>query len=180
MRGKDVYIVGTDFFGGKMIPLFVDAVWNIDNDKDETYTNPFLVNNVPPNQRYLDWIKIRGVALGSPVIDEANIRDAAPAYAKDKGLVTEIYEFFFKYMQDWLCKPTIGQKSWLETAIVCGATESFATGNPIYPLFDIRNINKECNGMFTCQKNDGFGRFAMNQKEVKKLFQANTNRSNSL
>lgn len=34
--------------------------------------------------------------------------------------------------------------------------------------------------MFNCHKSDGFGRFAMNQKEVIKLFNVNPNKTNSL
>jgi hypothetical protein len=97
MRGKDTYIIGQDFFGGKMIPLYVQAIYDIDNydNQDNDFSSPFLVNNVAPNQKYGDWIKIRGVMMGSPVIDEANIRDKVPAYAKDKGMTNDVETFFF-------------------------------------------------------------------------------------
>lgn len=63
---------------------------------------------------------------------------------------------------------------------MCGVTESVATGNPVYPIFDYRNIKKECKGWFTCQKNGGFNRFAMNNAEVVKLFKANRERKGSV
>lgn len=59
-------------------------------------------------------------------------------------------------------------------------TETIATGNPFYPMFDLRNIKKECKGWFVCQKNKGFHRFAMNQAEVVKLFRANRKRSSGM
>jgi len=63
---------------------------------------------------------------------------------------------------------------------MCGITESIATGNPVYPVFDFRNMKEECKGWFTCQKNKGFTRFAMNQAEVVKLFKADKKRKGSV
>lgn len=82
--------------------------------------------------------------------------------------------------QQYLCANAAKQNSLFWTQAICGVTESIATGNPVYPLFDIRNIKKDCRGWFTCQRSEGFGRFAMNQPEVIKLFQANRDRTGSV
>lgn len=111
------------------------------------------------------------------MIDEADTRGEVGNYAVENKLISRVENFFFQYPQEYLCKSAVGQKSVLETAIICGITESVATGNPIYPMFDLRNIKRECKGWFTCQKSNGFTRMAMNQAEVLKLFRANRNRT---
>ena len=49
-RGKEIYIVGQDFFGGKMIPLFVKALYDIDKDENSDYAfdSPILNLLVKP------------------------------------------------------------------------------------------------------------------------------------
>jgi len=161
-----------------MIPLFVKALYDIDKweNRDPDFNSPFLSQHVSPSQQWTKWINLKGVAMGSPVIDEADIRDQLGPYAVENNLFTNVQNFFFKIAQDNVCKPAIGQKSVLETAMICGITESIATGNPIYPLFDLRNIKKECKGWFTCQKGDSGNGFRMNHGEIVKLFRANRNR----
>lgn len=151
-RGREVYIVGQDFFGGKMIPLFTKALFDIDKweNRDADFRSPYLDLHVSPAQKWSEWINLKGVAMGSPVIDEADIRGQIGEYAVENKLISRVEKFFFKYVQDALCKPAVSQKSVLETAIICGITESVATGNPVYPMFDLRNIKEECKGWFTC------------------------------
>lgn len=165
-----------------MIPLYVKALYDIDlpENRDSDFYSPYLEKNVSPAQQWSEWINLKGVAMGSPVIDEANIRSKVLDYAQKVNLITPVQKFFMDYPQDWFCRAAVGQKSVLETAIICGITESIATGNPAYPLFDIRNTKKECKGWWTCQKYGGMNRWAMNNAEVKKLFRANTNRTNSV
>lgn len=162
-----------------MIPLFVKAIYDIDKweNKDNDFRSPYLDLHVSPAQQYLEWINLKGVAIGSPVIDEADTRGEVGNYAVENKLISRVENFFFKNAQDYLCKPAISQKSVFETGFICGVTESVATGNPVYPMFDLRNIKKECKGWFHCQKNTGFHKFAMNQAEVLKLFRANRNRT---
>jgi hypothetical protein len=64
-------------------------------------------------------------------------------------LVSSVEAWFMQYPGD-LCKKAIeNDKPWMKLAW-CSIYESMATGNPFYPLFDIRNIKQECNGWFDC------------------------------
>lgn len=74
------------------------------------------------------------------MIDEADIRGQVGDYAESNKLISNVENFFFKYAQDALCKAAIKSKSVLSAALACGITESVATGNPVYPVFDFRNI----------------------------------------
>ena len=104
-----MYIVGQDFFGGKMIPLFVKALYDIDKPEaqDVNFDSPILNLLVQPLQKYERWINLKGIALGSPVIDEADIRGQVGDFAQENKLISNVENFFFKYAQDWLCKPAI-------------------------------------------------------------------------
>ena len=50
---------------------------------------------------------MKGTALGSPVIDEADIRGHVGDFAEKNGLISNVENFFFKYIQEALCKPAI-------------------------------------------------------------------------
>lgn len=179
-RNRPVYIVGQDFFGGKMIPLYVKALYDIDKNKDE-FKSPYLDLHVNPNQRFSDWIRLEGVAMGSPVIDEAHIRGEVGAYANKNGLITKVQKFVLDRLEEDVCRPAIEKRDEdVSTYGLCWIAESIATGNPVYPMFDLRNIRRECKGWFTCQKNEGFYEWAMNQAEVLKLFKVNTDRNGSV
>lgn len=99
-RGREVYIVGQDFFGGKMIPLFVKALYDIDQPdrRDQDFRPPLLDLLVPPLQIWGKWINLKGIAMGSPVIDEADIRGQVGDYAESNGLISNVENFFFKYV----------------------------------------------------------------------------------
>ena len=95
-----MYIVGQDFFGGKMIPLFVKALYDIDQPdrRDQDFRPPLLDLLVPPLQIWGKWINLKGIAMGSPVIDEADIRGQVGNYAESNGLISNVENFFFKYV----------------------------------------------------------------------------------
>ena len=97
-RGRDVYIVGQDFYGGKMIPNFMEAIYNIDlpENADEEFTSPHITNKVEKNQKWSEWFNIKGVAIGSPVIDEAETRAQAGKFAEENHLVTAVDGFFLE------------------------------------------------------------------------------------
>jgi hypothetical protein len=59
-----------------MIPLFVKALYDIDQPdrQDKDFSPPIIRLLVPPLQRFSKWINLKGIAMGSPVIDEADIR----------------------------------------------------------------------------------------------------------
>lgn len=111
-RGRDVYIVGQDFFGGKMIPLFVKAIYDIDKweNRDTDFKSPYLDLHVSPSQQYSQWINLKGIAIGSPVIDEADIRTHVGEYSVENNLISKVDNFFLKYAQEYLCKPTAEKK----------------------------------------------------------------------
>lgn len=103
-KGRSTYIVGQDFFGGKMIPLFVKALHEIDSPAGyDDFTFPYQDTKVSPDQKWLEWINLSGVAIGSPVIDEAAIRSEVGSYAKEYKLISIVEKFALKYPQEWFC-----------------------------------------------------------------------------
>lgn len=40
---------------------------------------------------------MKGIAMGSPVIDEADIRGQVGDFAESNGLISNVENFFFKY-----------------------------------------------------------------------------------
>lgn len=87
-------------------------------------------------------------------------------------LVSSVEAWFMQYPGD-LCKHAIeNDKPWMKLAW-CSIYESMATGNPFYPLFDIRNIKQECNGWFDCYQNGELAQMAMNEADIVELIGAN-------
>ena len=82
-----------------MIPLFVKALYDIDKpeNQDTEFDSPYLKLLVNPLQRWEEWINLKGIAMGSPVIDESNIRGAVGDYAQDNKLISNVENFFLKY-----------------------------------------------------------------------------------
>jgi len=76
-------------------------------------------------------------------------------------LVSSTQAWMMQFPGNW-CNYTIeNDMPWLKVAS-CSIFDAYATGNPFYPLFDIRNINQECYGWFTCYQNDALTKMAMN------------------
>lgn len=49
---------------------------------------------------------------------------------------------------------------------VCGFSDAFAIGNPIYPLFDIRNVEKKCSNWFVCYSPSDMIESIMNEFDI--------------
>jgi hypothetical protein len=66
-----------------MIPLFVKALHDIDSPAGfDDFTFPYQDTKVSPDQKWLEWINLQGVAIGSPNIEEHTIRNEELNYAK--------------------------------------------------------------------------------------------------
>ena len=151
-RGREIYIVGQDFFGAKLIPQYVKAMKNIDTFQDTDFNSPWLEYKLPKNfNSFSKWINLKGVAIGSPVIDEGEQREQGNIYAEKKLLISGVESFMLGYPLEW-CEQAIKSKNLWAEAFACRFAESFIYGNPLYPLFDVRNVQKECKGWLTCQR----------------------------
>ena len=73
---------------------------------------------------------------------------------------------------DW-CRDAIESGSYWYEMLACGINESFATGNPLYPIFDIRNFKKQCKNWFNCIYNDKLQQVSMNQLQILDALEAN-------
>lgn len=76
-------------------------------------------------------------------------------------LVTSVNAFVMQFPGQWCASSIDNNKPWY-SLVFCSIYDSYATGNPFYPLFNIRNIKEECEGWFNCQKNDPLVQMAMN------------------
>jgi hypothetical protein len=65
------------------------------------------------------------------------------------------------------CKTAVESKDYFWQSSVCGVFDSFVTGNPFYPLFDIRNIQNKCMMWFTCEEYSEDVKLLYNQVDVK-------------
>jgi len=54
--------------------------------------------------------------------------------------------------------------------VVCALVQSLATGNPIYPIFDLRNIKQDCPGWLDCKETDTLLDTMMNEDTMKLNF----------
>lgn len=84
-----------------------------------------------------------------------------------------------KYPNEW-CLSAIEQELWFSKLITCSVEESFATGNPFYPIFNIRNIHESCKSWFDCYENNPLTNMALNQPDIVEKFGANMTMVGSL
>ena len=60
----------------------------------------------------------------------------------DQEIINQVTELFMNIAAGW-CRDmndvSKGNPVWA-ALLLCGFSDSFAIGNPIYPLFDIRNV----------------------------------------
>ena len=75
---------------------------------------------------------------------------------------------------DKLCKEAISSHTIWEEILICGISDSIVTGNPFFPLFDYRNIKKECPSWFTCYENDYDQTILLNHPDFTQVLQVNT------
>ena len=83
------------------------------------------------------------------------------------------------YPNEW-CLSAIEEELWFSKLLTCSVEESFATGNPFYPIFNIRNIHKPCKSWFDCYENNPLTSMALNQADIVKKFGANMTMVGSL
>ena len=69
-RGRDMYIVGQDFTGGKYVPDFVQALQQLKKGEyeDAEFDETIMANST---KEWAEWINLKGVALNGPMMDEA-------------------------------------------------------------------------------------------------------------
>ena len=177
-RGRDTYIIGQDFVAGKYIPAFVQAMKDVKKNEfeDEDFEAMFLANST---KEWAEWFNLKGIALNSPMMDDVVQRNQTKHYAEHKGLVSSAQTYFMTYPFEW-CKTAIELGSVLQEIVYCAIEESFATGNPLYPLFNIRNIEQECTSWFDCYQNNDLTNMALNQADIIELFGANLTMEGSL
>jgi len=145
--------------------------------EDESFDDFYFINST---KEWSEWINLKGVMINGPMMDEQLQRSETPAYAEQMKLVTSVQAWMMQFPGNW-CNYTIeNDMPWLKLA-ACSVYDSYATGNPLYPLFDLRNIDQECNGWFDCYQNNALTNMAMNQADILEVLGANltyTNESN--
>jgi len=104
-------------------------------------------------KEWKEWINLKGILLIDPVVDKATQREQTPTFAEKRGLIGEVGGFFMSILEKW-CRSSISSNSVFQEIIACGVSDSIVTGNPIFPIFDYRNIKKECPYWFTCYENN--------------------------
>ena len=170
-RGREMYIVGQDFTGGKYVPDFVQALQSLKKGEyeDKEFDEAFMANST---KEWAEWINLKGVALNGPMMNEALQRNETVNYAEKMKLVTSVQSWVMKWPGQWCSEAIDSNTPWVALAL-CSIYDSYSTGNPFYPLFNIRNIAEECTGWFDCQTNDPLTQMAMNQETFVELFGAN-------
>lgn len=96
----------------------------------------YLANST---KEWSQWFNLKGIALNSPMMDDVVQKNQTKHYAEHKKLITSAQSYFMTYPFEY-CQAAIEIGSVLQETIWCAVEESFATGNPFYPLFNIRNI----------------------------------------
>lgn len=170
-RFRETYIIGQDFGAGKHLPVFAEVISQIRGGtfEDEDFDEMFLKDS---KKDWGAWINLKGLVLINPLIDEFEQRNLTVQYSLFKKLVTDVQAYFMEYPIKW-CEDAIQEhKGWWKY-VSCGIADSFATGNPIYPLMDYRNIKKECSNWFTCWANDELTQTVMNQNDLIEKLQVN-------
>lgn len=137
--------------------------------EDKEFDDKFMVNST---KEWAEWIDLKGVAVNGPIMDEPLQRAETVNYAEKMKLVTSVDAFIMKYPLEWCQKFINDDKPWL-AMIACSIYDSYATGNPFYPLFNIRNIKEECTGWFDCYTNDPLTQMGLNQPDIVELLGAN-------
>jgi hypothetical protein len=99
-----------------------------------------------------DWINLKGVMLIDPALDYKTQRGEAAAYSKDQRLVSDLSHYAMTYLAE-LCKGAYGTGLPWWQLLACSFQDTLPEGNPIYPMFNYRNINEDCDDWFTCSQN---------------------------
>lgn len=95
-RGRELYIVGQDFAGGKYLPDFIQGLQDLKKGKfeDKAFDDVFMVNST---KEWAEWINLKGVALNGPMMDESLQRAETVNYAEKMKLVTSVNAFIMQY-----------------------------------------------------------------------------------
>ena len=85
-------------------------------------------------------------------------------------IISQVTELFMGIAAGW-CRDTADIENsdtprWIGI-LLCGFSDSFAIGNPIYPLFDIRNVKQKCSNWVTCYKPGELKNSLMNDYDVR-------------
>ena len=69
-KGRELYLVGQDFIGGKYLPVFAYAIDEVKNGKfeDQEFENMYLSQS---DKAWAEWFDLKGILVNSPVFDEA-------------------------------------------------------------------------------------------------------------
>jgi len=84
-----------------------------------------------------------------------------------------------KYPNEW-CLTAIENNLWLSELFFCSVEESFATGNPFYPIFNLRNIHEPCSSWFDCYESNPLTQMALNQADIVEKFGVNLTMEGSM
>mmetsp|Transcript_13233 Transcript_13233/g.20655 ORF Transcript_13233/g.20655 Transcript_13233/m.20655 type:complete len:315 (-) Transcript_13233:686-1630(-) len=160
---REIYIAGQDM-AGKYIPAFVKAIKEVKKGtyQDEAFEDKYLPDS---KKEWAEWIQLQGIILIDPLVDDVQQREMNSRFAEKRGLINDVTGFFMDFVGKWCREAHLNHRIW-EQAIACSLTDSFVTGNPLYPTFDIRNIKEECPFWFTCQKNDFVTQTLMNSPDL--------------
>ena len=149
-RGREMYLVAQDFTAGNYLPAFAAAIQGVrdgnEHFKDEAFEKKYLADS---EKEWDAWFKLSGLFMISPEMDDSIQRHETRSYAEAMDLIPSVEVPIMSIFSDW-CRSAIESKDYTYGMIACGISESFATGNPIWPMFDIRNFKKECKNWLTC------------------------------
>ena len=149
---------------------FVDGKGFDDKAFDEAVLGD---GDIAKDRDWGEWLKIRGLFMINPDFDDGLQRSETVTYAKNLELVSDISSAFMGLLSDW-CSSAMNEDSFYSEMLWCNIMDSFATGNPLWPVFDIRNFKKDCEYWVTCYEYDFKFNKAMNNKHIVSIFEANT------
>lgn len=113
------------------------------------------------------------------MLDDVVQKNQTKYYAEHKKLVTSAQSYFMNYPNEF-CLSALKQELKFSSMIYCSIEESFATGNPFYPIFNLRNIHEDCKSWFDCYENNPLTSMALNQADIIEKFGANLTMVGSL
>lgn len=149
-RGRETYLVAQDFAAGNYLPAFAAAIQDVRDSKPGFIDEPFEAMHLSESEKEWDaWFGLSGIFMISPEVDESIQRHDVGNYAEKVELVSSVEVPIMSVTSDWCRQAVESGKYWYEM-LACGINESFATGNPIWPTFDVRNFKKQCMNWFTC------------------------------
>ena len=123
-------------------------------------------------KKWNEWFNLKGILLGNAIIDPKVQRYANKDYAVEHELISPVEQFFMD-LPAQLCRDYADESRPLLTKFLCSFADSFVIGNPIWPIFDIRNIKKNCSTWFTCEEDEDATELNLNEQWLYKKLNVN-------